>query len=117
MLKISRRRLLQSAGIAAAAAAVNVPVKSLAQGKNTPAVNDGWHYGHCRMCMRGDCPMMYRVESGILFELRGNPNSPSNRGALCPRVNSLLQNLYNPYRAKTTMKRTYPKKDLLYAPT
>lgn len=49
--------------------------------KLNPKMKDGWHYGHCRMCMRGTCPNMYRVENGIAVEIMGNPATPTTRGA------------------------------------
>jgi anaerobic selenocysteine-containing dehydrogenase len=122
MIKLSRRTLLKSAGVLSAAAAFgkfSVPataaekihelpnsVKTAATGK------DGWHVSHCRMCMRGDCPNMYRVKNGVVTELKGNPSAPNNQGSMCPKGQSLIQNLYNPYRVKRPMKRTNPKKGL-----
>lgn len=73
---------------------------------------DGWHYGHCRMCMRGCCPNMYRVENGIAVEIQGNPKAPTSKGALCAKGQSIIQNTYNPYRVKAPMKRTNPVKGL-----
>jgi len=45
-------------------------------------------------------------------EVKGNEASPTNKGTLCPRGNSAIQSLYNPYRVKAPMKRTNPKKGL-----
>lgn len=71
-----------------------------------------WHFGYCRMCMRGDCALKYRLKDGRLVEVKGNPHSMTNRGALCPRGQSHIQHTYNPDRVKTPMKRTNPRKGL-----
>ncbi|MGD9807178.1 MAG: molybdopterin-dependent oxidoreductase [Deferribacterales bacterium] len=112
-LKVSRRSVLKAAGVLSAASALNaaLPVNGIAKSsKQIP--KDSWHFSHCRMCMRGDCPNMYRVENGVVVELKGNPKAPNNKGTMCARGNSLIQNLYNPYRVKAPMKRTNPKKGL-----
>jgi len=71
-----------------------------------------WHYTYCRMCMRGDCAAQYKIVNGVVTEVKGNPASPTNKGTLCPRGLTLIQNLYNPYRVKAPVKRTNPKKGL-----
>lgn len=116
-LKASRRTVLKAAGAAAVVAALGTGVKNTAFAAKKPVADkEGWHYSHCRMCMRGDCPNMYRVENGVVVELKGNPKAPNNKGTMCARGQSLIQNLYNPYRVKAPMKRTNPKKGLTEDP-
>jgi anaerobic selenocysteine-containing dehydrogenase len=121
ILNVSRRTVLKGAGIASVTAALGVsPILAkdaeaaspVGLPKGMKRAAEGWHYSHCRMCMRGTCANMYRVKDGIVVEVKGNENSPANKGALCPRGNSIMQNLYNPYRVKAPMKRTNPKKGL-----
>jgi anaerobic selenocysteine-containing dehydrogenase len=45
-----------------------------------------------------------------VVKIRGNPNSKVNVGASCPRSNLGIQELYDPDRVKTPMKRTNPQK-------
>ncbi|MDK2985992.1 MAG: hypothetical protein PWQ96_1635 [Clostridia bacterium] len=69
-------------------------------------------YGLCRQCMQGDCATLVHVEDGVVVKIEGNPESPPNYGSLCPRGNSAIMNLYNPYRVKTPLVRTNPEKGL-----
>ena len=114
----SRRRFLQMAGAAGALSFTGglFGESGVMQAAAAPADSfsrDGeWHYGYCRMCMRGDCALRYRVKDNIVMEVQGNPASPTNKGALCPRGQSIIQNLYNPYRIKAPLKRTNPNKGL-----
>ncbi|MDX2481499.1 MAG: molybdopterin-dependent oxidoreductase [Desulfuromusa sp.] len=66
----------------------------------------------CRGCMQGDCATQVHLKNGIVEKIEGNPALPPNYGSLCPRGNSAIMNLYNPYRIKTPLKRTNPQKGL-----
>ena len=118
---VSKRRFLQSTGVTRALAVLGrglIGANSLhALQAATPATDaakaeEEWHYGYCRMCMRGDCAVQYKVANGVLMEVKGNEASPASKGALCPRGLSLVQNRYNPYRVKAPLKRTNPKKGI-----
>lgn len=52
---------------------------------------------------------MYVVD-GRAIKIRGNENSKVNGIASCPRAHMSLQQVYDPDRIKTPMKRTNPKK-------
>jgi len=69
-------------------------------------------YGICRGCMQGDCATLVHLEDGIVVKVEGNPGAPPNYGSLCPRGNAAVMNIYNPYRVKSPLKRTNPKKGL-----
>lgn len=69
-------------------------------------------FGMCRMCMQGDCLTLVHMEDGIVVKVEGHPGAPPNYGSLCPRGNSVIMNLYNPYRVKTPLVRTNPEKGL-----
>jgi len=69
-------------------------------------------YGLCRACMQGDCSTLVHLEDGVVVMVEGNPNTPPNFGKLCPKGNSEIIALYNPYRIKTPMIRTNPEKGL-----
>ena len=119
--RVTRRDFLKSAGITAGVTGALVVLGTGVLGNSSsPLVSkataaakpqDGeWHYSFCRMCMRGDCGVKYKITNGVVTEVKGNPDAPTNKGALCPRGLSLVQNLYNPYRVKAPLKRTNPKK-------
>ncbi|OGO24449.1 MAG: hypothetical protein A2144_01595 [Chloroflexi bacterium RBG_16_50_9] len=69
-------------------------------------------YGICGQCMQSDCTTLIHLEDGVVVSVEGNPTSPPNYGSLCPRGNSQIMNLYNPYRVKTPLVRTNPEKGL-----
>ena len=120
-LNVTRRNFLKTAGATAGVAGalavlgtdlVNPGRSHLVPAAKAAAKPEGgeWHKTYCRMCMRGDCAAEYKITNGVVTEVKGNADSPTNKGALCPRGLSLVQNLYNPYRVKAPMKRTNPKK-------
>lgn len=69
-------------------------------------------YGMCRMCMQGDCLTLVHLVDDIVVRVEGNPGAPPNYGSLCPRGNSVILNLYNPYRVKAPLMRTNPERGL-----
>ncbi|ADD68866.1 molybdopterin oxidoreductase [Denitrovibrio acetiphilus DSM 12809] len=117
-IQLSRRSVLKAASIAGVASVVGINLSSAkaaelsSTNKMKNLMQDGWRYGHCRMCMRGTCPNMIRVENGVAVQVMGNFNTPTSKGALCAKGNSIIQHNYNPYRVKAPMKRTNPKKGL-----
>ncbi|MBT7767505.1 MAG: molybdopterin-dependent oxidoreductase, partial [Bdellovibrionales bacterium] len=50
------------------------------------------------------------VVEGRVTKVRGNPHSKANHGQICPRPHLAIQQMYDPDRVKTPMKRTNPKK-------
>ncbi|MCD8340411.1 MAG: molybdopterin-dependent oxidoreductase, partial [Burkholderiales bacterium] len=115
---IKRRSFLQATGLTMLFGSLGIPfdpAKAAEEANGVhfnPQMKDGWHFGHCRMCMRGTCPNLYRVENGIAVEVMGNPECPTTKGALCAKGQSIIQNTYNAYRVKAPMKRTNPNKGL-----
>lgn len=74
---------------------------------------DGEYHGYCAMCMeRGACGNVVTVKDGVVVNVEGDVNRPSNRGSLCPRGKGAIMNMYNPYRIKAPMKRTNPEKGM-----
>lgn len=69
-------------------------------------------YGLCRHCMQGDCATLVHMEDGVVVKVEGRDDVPPNYGSLCPRGNSAIMSLYNPYRVKVPMVRTNPQKGL-----
>ncbi len=115
-MRLSRRDLLKGTAAAGTLAALGggwrFAERSVFAQKATPPQKVEYFKGYCRMCMHDDCANITRVEDGIAVKVEGNPESPINKGTLCPRGNSAIISMYNPYRVKAPMKRTNPKKGL-----
>ncbi|MEE9141258.1 MAG: molybdopterin-dependent oxidoreductase [Gammaproteobacteria bacterium] len=64
-----------------------------------------WYNTVCNQCSAG-CGIMVRTREGRAKKIEGNPAHPINEGRLCPRGQAGLNNLYNPDRVRTPLKRT-----------
>jgi anaerobic selenocysteine-containing dehydrogenase len=114
-MSIPRRTFLKLAGAAGGAAVVAgrgaLPeLKAFAAGK--PAVQTGaaeWLPMTCQGCTSW-CSKQAYVVDGRAVKVRGNPSSMVNGEASCPRAHLGLQQVYDPDRVKTPMKRTNPNK-------
>jgi len=58
----------------------------------------------CLQCPAG-CGIIVRVLNGRAVKIEGDPRSPNNRGAICPKGHLGLQILYDPDRIKGPMYR------------
>ncbi|MDE3215662.1 MAG: 4Fe-4S dicluster domain-containing protein [Gemmatimonadota bacterium] len=56
----------------------------------------------CRECA-ASCGVIAETRDGRTMKLEGNPDHPLNRGAICARGQSALQQLYNPDRLRAPM--------------
>jgi len=78
-------------------------------------------YSVCLQC-RTDCPIKCKVIDGVLVKIDGNPFSPQSRipnvpyasslqqgavtqGKICPKGQSGIETLYDPYRIRKVLKR------------
>jgi len=77
------------------------PVGTLAEGK--------WVAAGCTGCTSW-CTSQAYVVNGRIVKVRGNVNSKTNKKNNCPRMHLGIQQMYDPDRIKTPMKRTNPKK-------
>ncbi len=68
-----------------------------------------WVASTCQGCTSW-CPVVVKVVDGRVVHLAGNPESKANHGKICPRPNLALQQVYDPDRLKTPMRRTNPRK-------
>ncbi len=59
----------------------------------------------CRMC-HGGCGALVFVKDGKVTKIKGDPESPLNKGKLCIKGLSSLEHLYNPDRLQHPLKRT-----------
>jgi anaerobic selenocysteine-containing dehydrogenase len=113
--RMSRRSFMKRASIATGGAiALGTTVKptfrTLAEASETTGSEAGeWKAATCQGCTSWCSKQVYIVD-GRAVKVRGNPNSKVNGEAGCPRSHLALQQVYDPDRIKTPMKRTNPKK-------
>jgi anaerobic selenocysteine-containing dehydrogenase len=74
----------------------------------SPAAGD-WVASTCQGCTQW-CAIQIFVQGGRATRVRGNPLSKTNHGYCCPRGHMIPQQMYDPDRIKTPMKRTNPAK-------
>lgn len=58
----------------------------------------------CRMC-HGGCGALVSVKNGKVIKVSGDPDSPLNKGQMCPKGLASLEHLYNPKRLKHPLRR------------
>ncbi|GAB4545472.1 MAG: molybdopterin-dependent oxidoreductase [Anaerolineae bacterium] len=110
-----RRTFLRLAGVAggvalAASAGVKLELRAFAEtGRVLQAADGEWRPTTCQGCTSWCAKQVYVVD-GRAIKVRGNPHSRVNGGASCPRAHMGLQQVYDPDRVKTPMKRTNPNK-------
>jgi len=108
----SRRDLIKAGIAAATAAAIGLPARAVADelAHDTEA-GWTWHKGACRFCGVG-CGIQAAVKEGRLVAVKGDPDSPVNRGLLCIKgyANALI-----PYGADRLTKPLLRMRDGAYA--
>lgn len=115
MIKTTRRNVLKASAVAAGAAAIGgtLPsLKALAVDHLYPdSYEDGgrWVGTVCQGCTSW-CSAQIYVLNGRGIRVRGNVNAKTSVGNLCPRGQMVLEQIYDPDRLKTPMKRTNPRK-------
>lgn len=119
-LALTRRTFLKLTGVAGGAAVVasQMPAPELRAFAAAPAASANmaaqlaegeWLPTTCQGCTSW-CSKQVFVTDGRAIKVRGNPNSKVNGEASCPRAHLGLQQVYDPDRVKTPMKRTNPEK-------
>ena len=107
---ITRRSFLKLSGFAALAAAVAgcerpvqkiLPYVSMPEEISLGASN--YYASTCTECPAA-CGLLVTTREGRPIKLEGNPEHPVNRGALCPRGQAGILNLYDPERLKFPMR-------------
>jgi len=111
---LSRRSFIKATaatGVAATLGSGMLPeMKALAAASKSSGKDQGkWLPATCQGCTSW-CSSQVYVINGRAVKVRGNPHSKVNLGAVCPRSHLALQQVYDPDRIKTPMKRTNPKK-------
>ena len=111
---LTRRSFMKKAsaatGTAVALGGIKPSLKALAASSEVSAGEMGeWKAATCQGCTSWCSKQVYVVD-GRAVKVRGNPHSKVNKGAGCPRSHLGIQQVYDPDRIKTPMKRTNPKK-------
>jgi len=112
----SRLSFLKISGIAGGGmiAATSVPKLNAFEFNDSSRTNPQqprgqWLPTTCQGCTSWCSKQIYVVD-GRAIKVRGNPNSKVNGKASCVKAHLGLQQVYDPDRVKTPMKRTNPKK-------
>ncbi|MGE4424077.1 MAG: molybdopterin-dependent oxidoreductase [Pseudodesulfovibrio sp.] len=110
---LSRRVFLKHSLVTGAAAyggfpLMNAFVPATAEAASNTQMGE-WKPATCQGCTSWCAKQVY-VINGRAVKVRGNPHSKVNLGAGCPRSHFGLQQVYDPDRIKTPMKRTNPVK-------
>lgn len=111
-MSLNRRDFLKTTAATAAVAGSVSVLDTEAQAKIGELKYEGeagkWMSSTCQGCTSW-CSIQGLVVDGKVIKVRGNPNSASG-GRICPRPHLALQQVYDPDRIKTPLKRTNPKK-------
>ena len=112
-MRLTRRTFIMTTGASAAwlstgCATAPEPLTSAfvprKAGPSSPAPGE-WLASTCQGCTQW-CAVQIFVEGGRAVRVRGNPLSKTNHGYVCPRGHMIPQQVYDPDRIKTPMKRT-----------
>ena len=111
---LTRRSFMKKAtaatGTAVALGGVKPSLRALeASGEVAAGQMGAWQASTCQGCTSWCSKQVYVVD-GRAVKVHGNPNSKVNGEASCPRVHLALQQVYDPDRIKTPMKRTNSQK-------
>jgi anaerobic selenocysteine-containing dehydrogenase len=115
--KSSRRSFIKTVAITGGAvgtgAAFTSKLKAFAKGDGEIGshsnVKGEWKSTTCQGCTSW-CAIQVYVVNGRAIKIKGNPNSKVNGSECCSKSHLSLQQVYDPDRLKTPMKRTNPNK-------
>ena len=112
--KLTRKALAKGAAAAGAAIALasifRPALRAFAKMDASKRAESGqWKPTTCQGCTSW-CAIQAYVDDGRVVKVRGNPHSKVNMGNCCSKCHFALQQIYDPDRIKTPMKRTNPKK-------
>ncbi len=110
-MSVNRRDFIKTSAATVAVASSVTFFKTEAEAITGELAYEGetgeWRATTCQGCTSW-CAIEGLVVNGKVVKVRGNPNSPSQR--ICPRPHLAIQQVYDPDRVKTPLKRTNPKK-------
>ena len=111
-MRLTRRTFIQAsattAGLLAAGCATTEPLSAAMaprKAKDAGPAKGEWVASTCQGCTQW-CAIQIFVQDGRAVRVRGNPLAKSNHGFVCPRGHMIPQQMYDPDRVKTPMKRT-----------
>lgn len=112
--KMTRRSFIKTmaatGAVAAAGSGLKPSLRALAETDEAPFPESGkWMPTTCQGCTSW-CSVQAYIVDGRATKVRGNPNSKVNGKNSCPRSHMALQQVYDPDRIRTPMKRTNPEK-------
>ncbi|WP_372683701.1 molybdopterin-dependent oxidoreductase [Desulfosarcina sp.] len=113
-INLSRRSFIKASAATGAAVAtgsgLSFELKALAAATGAQGNGQGqWLPATCQGCTSWCSKQVYVID-GRAIKVRGNPHSKVNVGAGCPRSHLAIQQVYDPDRIRTPLKRTNPKK-------
>jgi anaerobic selenocysteine-containing dehydrogenase len=112
-MTMNRRDFLTIGAATGAMATIQGPsLRAFAQTGAGTAIGDmpgEWRASTCQGCTAW-CPIEIFVQQGRAVRVRGNQASRANNGHCCVRGHLIPQQIYDPDRIKTPMKRTNPTK-------
>ena len=110
-MNLNRRSFLKAAalGVTAAGLSMGSPFTAAADESHKTNEKGKWTSSTCQGCT-SFCPVKVYTQKGRVLRIKGNPNCTATGGAICPRPHLAIQQLYDPDRIKTPMKRTNPQK-------
>src|SRR3990172_13054095 len=92
-MKLSRREFFKASAAAGAASALGLDLIVPPEAQAQAVVVDKWSKAPCRFCGTG-CGVMVGVRNKRIVAVKGDPESPVNRGLLCIKGYSLPKILY-----------------------
>jgi formate dehydrogenase major subunit len=102
---ISRRQFLKAGTGLGGALALGMSLRPIASHAQTLKVAGAKEYASvCPYCAVG-CGTLISVKDGQVINIEGNPDSPINRGTLCPKGAASFQLAVNPLRSKKALYR------------
>ncbi|MDP1900334.1 MAG: molybdopterin-dependent oxidoreductase [Rubrivivax sp.] len=119
-MKLTRRTFIMASGVSAgwwATGCATAPAPAAPRtsafvpraAKPSAPAPGAWVGSTCQGCTQW-CAIQIFVQDGRATRVRGNPLSKTNHGYCCPRGHMIPQQVYDPDRIKTPMKRTNPAK-------
>lgn len=109
-MKLNRRDFLKLSGATATVTAgtiTSMPVDLSAESKLDEVGK--WVATTCQGCTSWCSAEAYVFDNRVI-KVRGNENAKGNHGKICPRPHLAVQQMYDPDRVTTPMKRTNPEK-------
>lgn len=102
---INRRQFLKAGAGLGGALALGMSLRPIASHAQTLKVAGAKEYPSvCPYCAVG-CGTLISVKDGQVINIEGNPDSPINRGTLCPKGAASFQLTINPLRSKKALYR------------